>query len=125
MAVGAGTVFYVGDDMEILFGTKPDFYGRLVVAEMADQREGQASYALYGHLESVSVPAGQSVKGGDWLLTVDATGMVASLRDKTSPYRAVLAKSAGLSALADGAPFPAAAFAAGAGARSSDRNRDA
>lgn len=75
VAVGAGTVFYAGEDMEILFGPKPDFYGRVVVAEMADPWEGHTIYALYGHLESVSVTAGQSVNAGDVVGAVGSSGV--------------------------------------------------
>ena len=75
LAVGAGTVFYAGEDIETLFGPRPDFYGRLVVVEMADKWEGHVIYTLYGHLETVSVAAGQPVNPGDVLGQVGSSGV--------------------------------------------------
>lgn len=75
LAVGAGTVFYAGEDIETLFGPKPDFYGRLVVIEMVDTWEGRTIYTLYGHLESVNVTQGQPVNPGDIVGLVGSTGV--------------------------------------------------
>jgi murein DD-endopeptidase MepM/ murein hydrolase activator NlpD len=75
LAVGVGTVFYAGEDIETLFGPKPDFYGRLVVIEMADRWEGDTIYTLYGHLESVNVSAGQPVNPGDEVGLVGSSGV--------------------------------------------------
>ena len=74
-AVGAGTVFYAGEDIETLFGPKADFYGRLVVIEMHTSWEGHTLYTLYGHLETVDVTTGQIVNPGDILGTVGSTGI--------------------------------------------------
>ena len=75
LAVDAGTVFYAGEDIETLFGPQPDFYGRLVVIEMADKWEGHTVYTLFGHLESVNVTAGQPVNPGDIVGLVGSSGV--------------------------------------------------
>lgn len=75
VAVGVGIVFYAGEDIETLFGPKPDFYGRVVVVKMADNWEGHTIYTLYGHLESVSVSAGQPVNAGDVVGMVGSSGV--------------------------------------------------
>ena len=58
-----------------------------------------------GIVSEILVKEGQSVKVGDLLLKVDPTRMVSSLRENRSQYLALLAKSARLKALADGARF--------------------
>jgi murein DD-endopeptidase MepM/ murein hydrolase activator NlpD len=75
VAVGPGTVFYAGEDIETLFGPKPDFYGRVVVVKMDRQWAGHTIYALYGHLESTAVAVGQPVSSGDVLGSVGSTGV--------------------------------------------------
>ncbi len=69
-------------------------------------RQVQVLQSLDGGIVSeILVREGQSVKVGDLLLKVDPTRMVSSLRENKSQYLAVLAKSARLKALADGARF--------------------
>lgn len=75
VAVGPGTVFYAGEDIETLFGPKADFYGRVVVVKMDWQWEGHTIYTLYGHLESVAVTTGQVVNPGDVLGGVGSAGV--------------------------------------------------
>lgn len=75
VAVGPGTIFYAGEDMETLFGPKADFYGRVVVVQMDWQWEGRTIYTLYGHLESIAVTAGQVVNPGDVLGGVGSAGV--------------------------------------------------
>ena len=75
LAVGAGTVLYAGEDIETLFGPKPDFYGRLVVVEIANKWEERTLYTLFGHLESVNVTQGQIVNPGDVVGFVGSTGV--------------------------------------------------
>lgn len=75
VAVGSGTVYFAGEDIVTLFGPKPDFYGRVVVVEMAEQWEGHTIYTLYGHLDSVSVAAGQPVNSGDVVGLVGSSGV--------------------------------------------------
>ena len=69
-------------------------------------RQVQVLQSLDGGIVSeILVKEGQSVKVGDLLLKVDPTRMVSSLRENKSQYLAVLAKSARLKALADGARY--------------------
>lgn len=75
VAVAAGTIYYAGNDLERLFGPQNDFYGNLVVIQLAQDYNGRAVYALYGHMDQVVVQTGQPVSAGDVLGTVGATGV--------------------------------------------------
>lgn len=75
MTVGPSTVYYADEDIETLFGLKPDFYGRVVVVEMAEKWEGHTIYTLYRHLESVSLTAGQPVNPGGAVGLVGSSGV--------------------------------------------------
>lgn len=75
VAVGPGTIYYAGNDLEILFGPQNDFYGNLVVLQLAQTWNGRAVYALYGHMDQLFVAAGQAVAAGEALGTVGATGV--------------------------------------------------
>lgn len=75
IAVGAGTVYYAGNDLEKLFGPQNDFYGNLVVVQLATPWNGRTVYALYGHMDQLAVQTGQLVNQGDVLGTVGATGV--------------------------------------------------
>jgi murein DD-endopeptidase MepM/ murein hydrolase activator NlpD len=74
-AVAAGTVYYAGSDLERLFGPQNDFYGNLVVIQLAQPWNGHTVYALYGHMDQLAVQTGQGVAAGDVLGTVGATGV--------------------------------------------------
>jgi murein DD-endopeptidase MepM/ murein hydrolase activator NlpD len=74
-AVGPGTVYYAGNDSERQFGPQTDFYGNLVVLQLAQPALGRAVYVLYGHLDQVLVSAGQPVNTGDTLGVVGSTGV--------------------------------------------------
>jgi murein DD-endopeptidase MepM/ murein hydrolase activator NlpD len=75
VAVAPGTIYYAGNDLERLFGPQIDFYGNLVVLQLAQTWNGRAVYALYGHLDQVFVQTGQAVATGEPLGTVGATGV--------------------------------------------------
>lgn len=74
-AVGPGTVYYAGSDAERQFGPRPNFYGNLVVLQLAQGWQGRPVFALYGHLDSVNVTDGQTVSAGEVLGTVGSTGV--------------------------------------------------
>ena len=74
-AVAAGTIYYAGNDLERLFGPQNDFYGNLVVLQLAQPWNGHTVYALYGHMDQVAVQSGQGVAAGELLGTVGATGV--------------------------------------------------
>ena len=75
VAVAPGTVYYAGGDLERQFGPQLDFYGNLVVLQLAQPWNGHTVYALYGHMDQVVVQTGQPVNSGDVLGTVGATGV--------------------------------------------------
>lgn len=75
LAVGPATVFYAGPDTETLFGPQPDFYGQLVVLQLDQQWEETTIYALYGHLDAVTVSAGQQVSPGERVGLVGSSGI--------------------------------------------------
>jgi adhesin transport system membrane fusion protein len=60
-----------------------------------------------GSVSEILVREGQQVTAGQLLLKIDPTRFVSSLKENRSEYLSLLAKSARLQALADGAPFVA------------------
>lgn len=66
LAVAPGTVRVAGDDSQTPYGPQNNFYGNLVVLELAGT-SGTPVFALYGHLSTVTVSAGQVVAAGDVL----------------------------------------------------------
>ena len=74
-AVAAGTIYYAGNDLEKQFGPQTNFYGNLVVIQLAQAWNGHTIYALYGHMSRVDVQTGQAVNAGDVVGAVGATGV--------------------------------------------------
>jgi murein DD-endopeptidase MepM/ murein hydrolase activator NlpD len=74
-AVADGTVYYAGDDLETQFGPQVNFYGNLVVIQLAQGWNGHTIYALYGHMSRVDVQTGQAVSAGDVVGAIGATGV--------------------------------------------------
>jgi murein DD-endopeptidase MepM/ murein hydrolase activator NlpD len=75
VAAAPGLVYYAGNDSAEKYGPELNFYGNLVVVQLAQPWETHTVYALYGHMDQVLVTAGQVVNTGDWLGTVGATGV--------------------------------------------------
>jgi murein DD-endopeptidase MepM/ murein hydrolase activator NlpD len=75
LAAASGTIVVAGNDADVVYGLKPDFYGNLVVEELDLGFEGQPVYVLYGHLSEVAAQVGQHVEPGDRLGLVGATGV--------------------------------------------------
>jgi murein DD-endopeptidase MepM/ murein hydrolase activator NlpD len=76
VAVGNATVIHAGDDLARQFGPNTAFYGILVVLQMTDfTYNGQPVYALYGHLSTTHVNAGDAVAVGDVIGEVGQTGI--------------------------------------------------
>lgn len=75
VAVADGTVYFAGSDAERQFGPSLNFYGNLVVLLLNQAWDGQPVFAVYGHMDSVGVQAGQAVAAGELLGTVGATGV--------------------------------------------------
>lgn len=76
LAIGNGTVFFAGQDLETLFGPIPDYYGNLVVIEHDIKTfDGQPVYSLYGHMQRIDVAAGERVQAGDRIGSVGDSGV--------------------------------------------------
>jgi murein DD-endopeptidase MepM/ murein hydrolase activator NlpD len=75
VAVAPGTVYAAGADLERAFGPQANFYGNVVILQLAAPWNGQAVFAVYGHMDQVLVSAGQAVNTGELLGTVGATGV--------------------------------------------------
>jgi len=75
LAVAAGTVVFAGDDSQVAYGPQTDFYGNLVILEVAGAADGVPVYALYGHLSAVAVSVGQTVAAGEALGLSGASGV--------------------------------------------------
>lgn len=75
VAVAPGIIAYAGDDQTQVFGAHPNFYGNLVIVQLAQPWRGHTVYALYGHMSTVEVKTGQSVTTGELLGTVGQTGV--------------------------------------------------
>jgi murein DD-endopeptidase MepM/ murein hydrolase activator NlpD len=67
LAAAAGAVVVAGDDLQTIYGKKPDFYGNLVVQELDQRLQGRPVYVLYGHLSQIHVQVGQHLQPGDVL----------------------------------------------------------
>ncbi len=74
-AVGAGTIFYGGPDLNPFFGIKPDFYGNVVVIKLDVLWNDTNVYVLYGHLTTVLTQTGAAVSTGEVIGTVGDTGV--------------------------------------------------
>jgi hypothetical protein len=74
-AAAAGTVIVAGNDLETVYGLKPDFYGNLVIQELDQRFQDRAVYVLYGHLSQVMVGTGQHLEPGDMVGLVGMTGV--------------------------------------------------
>jgi len=76
MAVGGGTVYYAGNDLQRLFGPSNNYYGNLVVIEHSvPSPEGLPVYTLYGHLDRVEVETGSPIEPGERIGVVGGTGV--------------------------------------------------
>lgn len=75
LAAAAGTVIVAGDDLETVYGLKPDFYGKLVIQELDQRFQDRPVYLLYGHFSQVEVAVGQHLEPGDMVGLVGMTGV--------------------------------------------------
>ena len=74
VSVGAGTVHYAGSDAENMFAFRHDFYGNMIVLQMANSWNGHKIYSLYGHLDTIRVQTGQEVSENEEIGTIGGTG---------------------------------------------------
>ena len=74
MAVEGGIVVVAGNDAHSVLGPWENFYGNLVVLEHHLPNMDEPVYTLYGHLSTVMVQVGQTVKSGEPIGEVGITG---------------------------------------------------
>ncbi len=76
LAAADGVIYYAGSDDGTQFGPATNYYGNLVVIQHGfTDSSGQTVYSLYGHMQRVDVQVGQTVKAGDNIGVVGATGV--------------------------------------------------
>jgi len=74
LAAAGGTVVVAGDDSQTAYGPQTNFYGNLVVIELASD-DDTPRYNLFGHLSAVHVTVGQTVAAGDVIGLSGASGV--------------------------------------------------
>jgi hypothetical protein len=77
LAVDDGIAVVAGNDAHRVYGPWENFYGNLVVLEHLLPGVEEPVYTLYGHLSTVKVKVGQTVKAGEAIGEVGASGMAA------------------------------------------------
>lgn len=75
LAPAAGMVVVAGNDLETVYGLKPNFYGNLVILELDERFQDRPVYVLLGHMSQVMVEVGQHVKPGEVVGRVGMTGV--------------------------------------------------
>ena len=75
LAVASGVIFYAGPDSDVQFGPHTNFYGNLVVLQLAESWQGHPVYTLYGHLNEIAVQTGQTVSEGELVGQAGSTGI--------------------------------------------------
>ncbi len=75
LAVASGMVIVAGNDLSVVYGLKPNFYGQLVVVQLDREFHEQPVFILYGHLSRVTAHVAQRVDKGDVLGEVGMTGV--------------------------------------------------
>jgi hypothetical protein len=74
-AVADGTVIVAQSDTSELFGWRCEWYGQLLVIELAQRWQEQPVYALYGHVRNMTVQPGMQVQQGDPLAEIGVEGV--------------------------------------------------
>lgn len=74
LAVEDGIAIVAGNDSHSVFGPWEDFYGNLVVLEHHLPDIDEPVYTLYGHLSTIRVQVGQTVRRGEAIGEVGITG---------------------------------------------------
>jgi hypothetical protein len=75
LAAATGRVVVAGADERVAWGRQRDYYGRLVVVELAERYRDMPVYLLYGHLSRIDVQVGQCVPRGTVLGAVGGSGV--------------------------------------------------
>ena len=74
LAAADGTVVVAGDDKKTLYGLFPNDYGNLVVIQHALPGISQPVFTLYAHLSKIDVRQGDTLKAGQKIGEVGASG---------------------------------------------------
>jgi hypothetical protein len=74
LAVADGQVVFAGNDHETMQGLFTDFYGNMIILEHRIPGFEFPIYTLYGHLSKVDAKLGRSVKAGEKIGAVGASG---------------------------------------------------
>jgi len=74
-AVAEGTVILAQSDGEEMFGWRCDWYGQLIILELAERWQDQPVYVLYGHVQNLQVEEGQLVEQGKMLAEIGVEGV--------------------------------------------------
>ena len=76
LAAADGVVDYAGDDIRVMYGPMPNFYGNVIVIRHSFvDSSGQPVYTLYGHLSQIGVRTGQAVQQGSIIGLVGSAGV--------------------------------------------------
>lgn len=76
VAAADGVVVVAGDDLEIPYGPRKDYYGNLVILEHNLPGMAEPIFTLYSQLSEVLVEEGQAVVAGEQIALVGMTGVV-------------------------------------------------
>jgi murein DD-endopeptidase MepM/ murein hydrolase activator NlpD len=74
LAAADGLVLSAGDDSQTRMGPRLNFYGNVIILEHHFAGSPQPIYTLYGHLSKVEALTGQTVRSGDKIGEVGASG---------------------------------------------------
>jgi len=74
LAAAAGTVILAGNDADVAYGVRPNFYGNLMMQELDQRWNGQPVFLLYAHMSALKVVKGQHLEAGDLVGLVGMTG---------------------------------------------------
>jgi Peptidase family M23 len=72
MAAADGTVYFAGNDSTSKFCPRTNFYGKLIILE--HHLTDTVIYTLYAHLSKIEVSDGQSIRAGEKIGEVGASG---------------------------------------------------
>lgn len=75
IAVASGTIVVAGTDRQAVWGRHAGYYGQLAILKLDGHCDGQAIYALYGHLAAIQVRLGQHVEQGEIIGQVGMSGI--------------------------------------------------
>lgn len=75
IAAADGTVIFAGQDDNVMFGPRLDYYGNLVVVEHSFSAVQEPVYTLYAHLQDIAVQTDDTIAAGERVGRVGDTGI--------------------------------------------------